>query len=196
LQQLCSRQVTNSTQVHNHRMVCVGRDLRDHPVPTPCHGQGCHSTDQAAQGPIQSGFEHLQGWGTQLLTLMICHCIHLSGNSVPTVLLTLLTTRTWPVTLLDSQLKHCTGELAVLLWEAKWSEDVQVSQALSQVFWSRSSRNTHVPRAGPSQGLSKQWEAADRPARELTHGAIWGTTGSIRSSWKLNPLGENNQQWT
>jgi len=32
-------------------------------VPTPCHGQGYHPPAQAAQGPIQAGLEHLQGWG-------------------------------------------------------------------------------------------------------------------------------------
>jgi len=30
----------------NHRMVWVGRDLTDHPVPTPCHGQGHLPSDQ------------------------------------------------------------------------------------------------------------------------------------------------------
>ena len=30
----------------------------------PCHGQSCLSLDQAAQGPVQPGLEHLQGWGT------------------------------------------------------------------------------------------------------------------------------------
>jgi len=43
----------------------------------PCHRQGCQPPhlilDQAAQGSIQPGFEHLQGWG-----------IHsLSGQPVP-----------------------------------------------------------------------------------------------------------------
>jgi len=41
-------------------MVWVGRDLRDHSVPTLCHSQGCHPAAQAAQGPIQPGLE-LQG---------------------------------------------------------------------------------------------------------------------------------------
>lgn len=27
-------------KTQNHRMVWVERDLRDHPVPAPCHGQG------------------------------------------------------------------------------------------------------------------------------------------------------------
>ncbi|KAK4821027.1 hypothetical protein QYF61_012113 [Mycteria americana] len=48
---------------HNHRMVWVGRDLTDHPVPTPCHGQGHLPPDQVAQSPIQPGLEHCQGWG-------------------------------------------------------------------------------------------------------------------------------------
>ena len=31
----------------NHRMACVGRDLKDHSVPTSCCGQGCHALNQA-----------------------------------------------------------------------------------------------------------------------------------------------------
>jgi len=34
-------------------MVWFGRDLKD---PTPCHGQDCHPSGQAA-------LEHFQGWG-------------------------------------------------------------------------------------------------------------------------------------
>jgi len=37
-------------------MARVGRDLKDHPVPTPCRGQGCHPAE-AAQGPMQPGLE-------------------------------------------------------------------------------------------------------------------------------------------
>jgi len=44
-------------------MACVGRDLRNHLVPTPCHGYGCHPSDEAAQGPIQPSHEHLQARG-------------------------------------------------------------------------------------------------------------------------------------
>jgi len=45
----------------NHKMVWVGRDLRDHVVPTHCYGQGHLPLDQVAQSPIQPGLEHLQG---------------------------------------------------------------------------------------------------------------------------------------
>ena len=45
-------------------MVWVGRDLKDHLVPTPCHGQRHLPLDQGAQSPIQPGLEHCQGWGT------------------------------------------------------------------------------------------------------------------------------------
>ena len=44
-----------------HRLVWVGRDLIDHPVPAPCHGQGHLPPDQAAPSPIQPGLEHCQG---------------------------------------------------------------------------------------------------------------------------------------
>ena len=46
-------------------MAWVGRDLKDHESPTPHHRQGHqppHLLDQVAQGPIQPGLEHLQGW--------------------------------------------------------------------------------------------------------------------------------------
>lgn len=48
-------------------MSWVGRNLKDHPVPTPCHGQVCHLPDQVldqiAQAPIQPSLIHLQGQG-------------------------------------------------------------------------------------------------------------------------------------
>lgn len=43
----------------NYRIPWVGKDLKDHVVPTPCRRQGCYPPDQAAQGPIQAGLEHL-----------------------------------------------------------------------------------------------------------------------------------------
>ena len=43
-------------------MMCwVGRDLKDLPVPLPCHGQGHLPLDQVVQSPIQPGLEHCQG---------------------------------------------------------------------------------------------------------------------------------------
>jgi len=49
--------------VKNHRMAWVGRDLKDHQAPTPCHRQGHQPPylilDQAAQGCIPPGPEHL-----------------------------------------------------------------------------------------------------------------------------------------
>ncbi|EOB08416.1 hypothetical protein Anapl_06434, partial [Anas platyrhynchos] len=44
-------------------MAQVGRNLKDHPFPPPCHGQEHLPPDQVAQSPIQPGLEHLQGWG-------------------------------------------------------------------------------------------------------------------------------------
>ena len=44
----------------------VGRDLKDHEAPTPPPQAGPQPPHlipaQAAQGPIQPGLEHLQGW--------------------------------------------------------------------------------------------------------------------------------------
>jgi len=42
-------------------MVWVRRDLKDHLVPTPCHGQGHFPLDQVAQSLIQPSLEHFQG---------------------------------------------------------------------------------------------------------------------------------------
>ena len=53
--------------IYDHRMAWVGRDLKDHQLQPLCCRQGCQPPylilDQAAQGPIQPGLEHLQGWG-------------------------------------------------------------------------------------------------------------------------------------
>ena len=46
-------------------MAWVGRDLKDHQALTSCrqdHQPPHLILDQAAQGPIQPGLEHLQGW--------------------------------------------------------------------------------------------------------------------------------------
>ena len=51
-------------QKMNHRMVWVGRDLIDHPVPTPCPGQGPLPPDPAASSPVQPSLEHCQGGGS------------------------------------------------------------------------------------------------------------------------------------
>jgi len=45
-------------------MVWVGRDLKDHLVPTPCPGQGHLPLDQVAQSRIQPGLESFQGGGS------------------------------------------------------------------------------------------------------------------------------------
>jgi len=49
-------------------MVWVGKNLKNHPVPNPCHRQICHPLDQAAQGPVQPGPECLHRWGNQSLS--------------------------------------------------------------------------------------------------------------------------------
>ena len=52
------------TESQNHRMAWVGRDLKDHESPNPLPQAGPPTPhlipDQAAQGPIQLGLEHLQ----------------------------------------------------------------------------------------------------------------------------------------
>jgi len=60
-------------------MAWVGRDLKDDQAPTPCHRQGCQPPylmlDQAAQGPIQPGIEHLQGRGIHNLSGWLCQSL-------------------------------------------------------------------------------------------------------------------------
>jgi len=55
-----------------HGMAWVGRELKDHQVLTLCHRQCCQQLDQIldhiAQGPIQSGLNHLQWWGIHSLS--------------------------------------------------------------------------------------------------------------------------------
>jgi len=45
-------------------MICVGKDLKDHLVPTPLPGQGHLSLDQVSQSPVQPGLEQFQGGGS------------------------------------------------------------------------------------------------------------------------------------
>ena len=44
-------------------MVGLEGNLKDHLIPTPCHGQGHLPPAQVAQSPIQPGLGHCQGWG-------------------------------------------------------------------------------------------------------------------------------------
>jgi len=53
----------------------IGRDLKVHPVPTPCCRQGCHPPAKAAQGSIPPGLEPLQGWGIMLPTSAGTICV-------------------------------------------------------------------------------------------------------------------------
>jgi len=61
-------QIAVTKESKNHRKAYVGRELEDHLLPTPYHRQGCHPPTQGAQNPIQSGLEHLQGWGIHNLS--------------------------------------------------------------------------------------------------------------------------------
>uniref|UniRef100_A0A8B9GSG9 Sodium/hydrogen exchanger n=1 Tax=Amazona collaria TaxID=241587 RepID=A0A8B9GSG9_9PSIT len=49
----------------NHSLVWVGRELKAHPVPTPCHEQGHLPLHHVAPSPVQPGLEQCQGWGSQ-----------------------------------------------------------------------------------------------------------------------------------
>ena len=47
----------------DHRRDWVGRNLNDHPVPTPLPWVGCPPASSGCPAAIQLGLEH-QGWGT------------------------------------------------------------------------------------------------------------------------------------
>lgn len=47
----------------DHRMDWVGRVLKDHLVPTPCHAHGPLPLNQVAQSLIRPGLKYFQGWG-------------------------------------------------------------------------------------------------------------------------------------
>ena len=69
-------------------MVQVGKDLKDHLVPSPDHWLGHLSLDQVAQRPIYPDLEHLQGRTTtvslgnlfQYLTTLILKNFFLMPN--------------------------------------------------------------------------------------------------------------------
>lgn len=49
------------TNKQYHRVVSVGRDLKDDLISAPCHGQRCHSLNLVAQSLIQPVLGHLKG---------------------------------------------------------------------------------------------------------------------------------------
>jgi len=57
-------------------MTWIARDLEDDLVPALCPGQTCQplheALGQAAQGPMQPGLEHLQGWGSHSFPGQLC----------------------------------------------------------------------------------------------------------------------------
>jgi len=62
--------INELSKTQNHRMVWVGRDLIDRPVPTLLLWAGHLSLDQVAQSPVQPGLEHFQGQGIHLNLLL------------------------------------------------------------------------------------------------------------------------------
>jgi len=46
--------------------------------PQPCAMGSCHPPDEAAQGPIQPGLEHLWGWGAHSSLGSLCQCLTFS----------------------------------------------------------------------------------------------------------------------
>jgi len=68
---LCFRQIKRTTW--NHRRLGLEGITKITQLQPPCYGQGCHPPAQAAQGPIQPGLEHLQGWGTHSFSGQLCH---------------------------------------------------------------------------------------------------------------------------
>jgi len=60
----------------NHGMAWIGRDTKDHPSPTPCCGQGCHSPAQAAQAPSSLALSTFKDRSK-------CGPVHLSSGTAP-----------------------------------------------------------------------------------------------------------------
>lgn len=50
----------------------VGRHLKEHPIPAPCHRQGHFPRDQVAPSPVQSALEFFQRWGIQNWIYFCC----------------------------------------------------------------------------------------------------------------------------
>ena len=61
--------------ITNHRMAYIGRNLKDNQAPTLCHAYGCHSLDQAAQGPIQLSLEHHQDGAATMSVGILLLCL-------------------------------------------------------------------------------------------------------------------------
>ena len=60
----------------NHRKVWVRRNLEGHLVSTPSHRQGHCPLDQVAQGSIQPGLGHYEGWGISVTTSALLKVFH------------------------------------------------------------------------------------------------------------------------
>ena len=66
---------------HLEGKVCIewlgleGTPKIQRPSSNPLPWAGCHPLDQAAQGPIQPGLEHLQGWGIHNHSRQKCQCL-------------------------------------------------------------------------------------------------------------------------
>lgn len=53
--------LTRQSQKRFRTLPWVGRDCKDHRIPSHCHGQGHLLLERVAQSPIQLGLEHFQG---------------------------------------------------------------------------------------------------------------------------------------
>jgi len=48
---------------------------RNHPDPTPCHGQGQLPLDQVIESPVQPGLGHFQGEASTAALDNLCKCL-------------------------------------------------------------------------------------------------------------------------
>jgi len=76
-------------------MSWIGRDTKDHPVPTSYCGQDCYPPAQAAQGPIPDGLEQLQGWGIHRFSGQPVPGPHVSHSTSKTLVLSQLPKLRW-----------------------------------------------------------------------------------------------------
>ena len=83
--------LSKSINSKNHRMAWVGRDLKDHLVPTSCHRECCQllnwALDQVAQCTIQPSLEHLQEQYIHSFSTPGSSSCTLASSSIPHLIL-------------------------------------------------------------------------------------------------------------
>mgnify|MGYP001855329352 CR=1 FL=1 len=166
--------------------------IKAHPVPTPCCGQGCHPSAQAAQGPIQPGLEHFQVRDTLSFSGQLCHCLTalLVKNFFLKSNLNLPSFTLKPLPLVLSVLDH------VQSWSPSsfkyWKAVVRSSGAFSSPYWTSPAFSIFPHRRGAPHlwaSSSLLWTNisesslcwCSRPGHSTSGGALQGQNGGGQS---------------